>query len=289
MRIPSISYETRCVVKAGNPTALDLLRDILVSSGIDLTQIIETDHLLDKYVSIYFSSLSKAKSLQKQLRQAKLKRVSIRLINHKRKEWESKWKNDFKAFNLSPRFRIVPDWQKEKKGTRKTVIKLGGGLAFGTGLHPTTKFVAGFIEKKEGKFRSFLDVGTGTGLLTIVALHCKAEDVKAVDISKDAVKVARKNFKLNGFNSIDVSSTPLQKLPLKPRYDFVAANLITDVLVSNKKKLVQLVKPGGYLAVSGISIANYSYFRKYFISKQIRCIKKERAEGWNALLFKRIK
>jgi len=131
-------------------------------------------------------------------------------------------------------------------------------------------------------------VGTGTGILSIAALKCGAEDVGAIDINEDSVKVAEKNISANGYRYASLQTADLKTFHPGQKFDFVAANLITDRLLKMKNKLVSLVRPGGFLAVSGISLENLRILRECYQKLPLRCVRVKKGKDWAAILYKRI-
>jgi len=160
-------------------------------------------------------------------------------------------------------------------------------LSFGTGLHETTQFMAQFIEDQNGKFKSFLDIGTGTGILALVALKYGAGDVLGIDIGPLSVQAARDNMKVNQLN-FKVQKADIKKYCSKKMYDFVAANLITEDLIEHSRKIVSFVKKDGLLAVSGISLENLDRLRKAFSSLPLKCLKISKGKQWSGLLFQKM-
>jgi len=160
---------------------------------------------------------------------------------------------------------------------------------FGTGTHPTTRFIAEFLESRQGTFKSILDIGTGTGILTMVADYYGADTLWALDISKKAVAVARRNFRLNNVTLDHLKAGDFKSFSSRKQFDFVLANIITDELIRMRKKIINTVLPGKYLAVSGISLVHFSEFRNRFESDELRCLRIRKKDGWTALLYKRIK
>ena len=112
---------------------------------------------------------------------------------------------------LTKQIKIVPAWLKGND-TRKAAqrIYIDSHMAFGTGLHPTTKYTAQLIEAYRGKYGRFLDVGTGTGLLSIIAEKNKAQEILAIDVDGEAVKTARENILLNGCRKVKLKKMDLQ-------------------------------------------------------------------------------
>ncbi len=116
-------------------------------------------------------------------------------VRHRRlapKDWLTLWKSQWKPAALTKKLDVVPVWYQDKYKPRQGCdhILMDTLLSFGTGLHETTRFMAQFIEDKQGKFRSFLDIGTGTGILALVALKNGAEEVLAIDIGSLSVQAA---------------------------------------------------------------------------------------------------
>jgi len=123
----------------------------------------------------------------------------------------------------------------------------------------------------------------------MIAYKGGIRDITALDIDKEAVKVARDNFENNQCRVNNIKVIDIHKSKISRKYDFVAANIITHELIRIKSKLISLINPGKYLAVSGISIENEKVFRKKFQSKKLKCIKVERGKKWVAILFKCLK
>ncbi len=121
-------------------------------------------------------------------------------------------------------------------------------MAFGTGTHETTQLVAEFLYEIS-PFDSVLDVGTGTGILAVLARQLGATQVSATEIEADSRRVAHENFSLN---SVDVQMDERQVEDLTEKYDVVVANIIDGVLVRIQDALKARVKPGGWLVLSGI-------------------------------------
>lgn len=282
------AYEVTLQLASEDPVRVDILREWLSSLGIEPYDIIELTKQRKTSLSFYVSSLAKAGAIRQRIAAKRLKGVKVTSRALPKDAWQTKWKKDFKPFRLTPTCTVIPMWDKDRTRVRTSRrIYMDTTTAFGTGLHATTRFMAGFIERYTGRLPRFLDVGTGTGILAIIALQCGAEHVDAFDISADAVKVARENMVVNGFPDQKITLGNIFRWRKKRAYDYVAANLVTEDLVRCGTTLVGLVRPGGYLAVSGISWHNYAHFREVFRRFPLRCVKVEKGEGWTAILFKK--
>ena len=149
--------------------------------------------------------------------------------------------------------------------------------------------MAQFISSLKGKFENFLDIGTGSGILAMIAAHYGAKKVYALDIDKEALKIANENFRLNGFHSIHARVADVKKARGKKQFDFVVANLITKELILARRPLLSFVKPGKFLAVSGISRENFYAFKRAVRGLPLRCLKVKEGKEWIAALYKRNK
>lgn len=218
-------------------------------------------------------------------------RLSGVKVNQRRlapKDWLTLWKRQWKPAPLTKKLDVVPVWYKNKyKPQRKRdYILMDTLLSFGTGLHETTRIMAQFIENKEGHFKSLLDIGTGTGILALVALKYGAQDVLGIDIGPLSVQAAHDNMKANKL-FFKVKKADIKKYHSHDTYDFVAANLITADLIEHAQKIISFVKNGGLLAVSGISLDNLNKLRKAYSSLPLKCIKVFKGKQWSGLLYQK--
>ncbi|HNV24102.1 MAG TPA: 50S ribosomal protein L11 methyltransferase [Candidatus Omnitrophota bacterium] len=268
----------------------EIVKHVLVKHGVSLKDIVELDEIDGKSsLRVYLSSPRASEKFKKALSQFPIKGVTLIIHRLLTRDWRDVWKKSFKPFALTARFDVVPIAHKKNyKSSTRMPIFIDTSLAFGTGLHETTQFMARLIERQEGKFSSFLDIGTGTGILAIVAKKCKACYVKAVDIDKQAVKIAQENFRRNAVTIESLKREDIGKSRMVKKYDFVAANLVTQDLIAFKKRLVSLIRSQKYLAVSGISLENISKFKKAFRVLPLRLLKIIKGKEWAALLYQRI-
>ncbi len=268
----------------------EIMRQVLRNNGFEESQIVERDDGYLKTLSVYLDPRERHDVLKKSVFQVKWKHVLSRVRLLKKEDWHDRWKEDFKPFDLTPTITVVPYWDKKGfkggKGRRALVIKAID--AFGTGLHETTAAMARLIEKCAGRFATFCDVGTGSGILSIVAFLNRATHIMALDIDQKAVKAARINARMNGMAFDKIAVGNVAHLGDQRHYDFVAANLISHDLIQHQAKLLRLVQTGGYLAVSGISNEHLDIVRDAFRPLPLRCLKIEKGKYWAAVLYKRI-
>jgi ribosomal protein L11 methyltransferase len=165
------------------------------------------------------------------------------------RDWLGEWKRSWQPTRVGSRFIIAPPWSEIDAGEKRIVIRIEPGMAFGTGTHETTRLCLEAIERHfDGA--SFLDVGTGTGVLAIAAAKLNpAARVEACDTDADAVSIARENARLNGVGD-RISFRVGSVADSMPSADFVCANLTADVIVPLLPALTSATC--GRLVLSGI-------------------------------------
>ena len=168
-------------------------------------------------------------------------------------DWAENWKAFFKPQKIGRKMVVKPTWCDYTTGPGEIVLELDPGMAFGTGTHPTTALCINFIEDYLNEGDSFLDVGTGSGILMLAAFRLGAGFVCGLDKDPVAIEVAAANLKLNGVDSQKFSlrkSNLLSKI--EGKYDFIAANIFTHVILELLDNLHRALVRGGIFVCSGI-------------------------------------
>ncbi|WP_027399343.1 50S ribosomal protein L11 methyltransferase [Anaerovorax odorimutans] len=170
-------------------------------------------------------------------------------------DWKDNWKQYFKPVKITDRIVIKPTWQKyEKQKDHELIIEIDPGMAFGTGSHPTTSLCVKLLEKYIEKGDCVLDVGCGSGILSMAAALLNTDKVVGIEIDPIAVNVAKDNIKLNGLSEkIDVLEGDLTK-GLSYSADIVAANLMADLVIMLTEDIVKHLKGKSIYISSGILI-----------------------------------
>ncbi|MDI9497114.1 MAG: 50S ribosomal protein L11 methyltransferase [Bacillota bacterium] len=167
-------------------------------------------------------------------------------------DWFETWKRHYRAMEISARVTVAPTWDEEARAPENgLLIRLDPGMAFGTGSHETTALCIEAIDTRMAPSSRVLDVGTGSGILTIAAAGLGARHVDACDIDPHALKVARENFTLNCVaDRVDswVGSLESARGP----YDLILANLLADILIAEAEGLKKQLAPLGLLVASGL-------------------------------------
>lgn len=170
-------------------------------------------------------------------------------------DWKNKWKEYFKPAHITDRIVVKPSWEAYEKQPGELVIEIDPGMAFGTGTHPTTTLCIELLEKYINSERpAVLDIGCGSGILTIASALLGAKEVLGVDIDPVAVEVAKKNLELNNIGgSVRVTSGDLTE-GLDCQADIIVANLMADLVIKLSIYAPTHLKPNGIFIASGILI-----------------------------------
>jgi ribosomal protein L11 methyltransferase len=173
-------------------------------------------------------------------------------------DWAESWKEFFQVEHIGRHLVIRPTWREYEPSAGETVIDLDPGMAFGTGQHPTTRLCLRAIEEIAGPGVTVLDLGCGSGILSIAAAKFGCADVLALDIEQVAVDATRDNARLNCVDSAvraELGSTERARQDAKSRgqgFDLVVANISASVLSRSAGDLTELLRPGGTFVGSGV-------------------------------------
>ncbi len=214
----------------------------------------------------------------------------IKLDNIDEDDWAENWKQYYKPITLG-RVTVVPAWEKYEAKDGEVIIRIDPGMAFGTGTHETTRLVMRLMQDEIKGGETVLDVGTGSGILSICAMKLGAKSCNAYDIDPVAVKVARENVKDSGLeSSITVGVSDLLKSVQLPegKYDFCVANIVADIIVRMMPDMDKYLKAGAPLILSGIINTSEEKVRECLKECGYTVMGEMREHDWVALLAKKL-
>jgi len=232
----------------------------------------------------------------------------------RREDWAESWKRHFKAIEIGEALLIKPSWIKRQPRKGQAVIVLDPGLSFGTGQHPTTSFClqqlvarfGGAVSGSELKKRpmrnnsklktrnsklSFLDIGTGSGILAIAAAKLGYAPVDAFDFDPESVRIARENAQQNGvLRKVHITRRDVTKLPLrsKKKYSVICANLISTLLLAERKRILYRLEPDGVLVLAGILNSEFALVQRDYERAGLQLIASREEKEWCSGAFRRM-
>ena len=210
----------------------------------------------------------------------------------RREDWSESWKKFFKTISLGSALLIKPSWSRREARPGQAVVVLDPGLSFGTGQHATTSFCLKQIvalRPKIKRARSLLDIGCGSGILAISAAKLGYGPVDAFDFDPVAVRVAEKNCRSNRVaKQVKVQRKDLTRLPRTARtaYHVICANLISDLLIAERDRILNRLAPGGTVILAGILAAEFTRVRQAYESAGYALTKTSIEKEWQSGAFR---
>ena len=211
--------------------------------------------------------------------------------------WSSNWKQYFKPFRVGKRFVIKPSWEKFDRQPSDLVIEIDPGMAFGTGLHASTRLALTLLERQVHKGDRVLDVGTGSGILSIAAARLGASYVLGVDIDAEAIAIARENVRINTLDSSQDSSIhnriefvvgSFDTLPNSEQFDCIVMNLRPTIILQLIPYAEVLLQTGGAIIASGILEEEGAEFVQELRSVDFSVQHHLLEDGWSAYVLSHV-
>jgi ribosomal protein L11 methyltransferase len=219
-----------------------------------------------------------------QLRQVRT--PAVRKVSDR--EWAEAWKRYFSVHRIGPRVVIVPSWRRYRAQPDDIIVRLDPGMAFGTGLHPTTRLCTEALERLVKPGDRVLDLGCGSGILSIAAAKLGARAVMAVDIEPIAAQVASENVRRNRVaRTVKCREGTLDDARQAAPFDLVVANISFRVLSTLQEDLFPLVKSGGMVILSGVLDERADELVDLWQRAGWRSIRREHEADWAAVQLRR--
>jgi len=211
----------------------------------------------------------------------------ITIADCKTEDWVNNWKQYFHPMPIGKKLLIRPTWEDEYDPQGRTVLHIEPGLAFGTGSHPTTKLCLETLENYINENSTVLDIGCGSGILSIASLLLGAKSAFGVDIDKLAVKTALENAKENGFEPPvfkAVNGNLSDKVTGK--YNVIVANIVADIIMDFNKEVGHFLDKDGVYITGGIIDSRKDEVIYSFEQNGFEIIENFEEKGWNVFVCK---
>lgn len=207
-------------------------------------------------------------------------------------DWANNWKKYYHTMEVGERLIIKPEWEEFSEKTDRIVFNINPGMSFGTGSHYTTRLCLEALEKYIKPGDKMLDLGCGSGILSIVSLLLGASDAVAVDIDPNAVDTAYENAAMNKigkenyhvFSGNVITDAEVQSEISKNKYDVVAANIVADVIIALAPKAREYMKEGGVFITSGIISGREDEVRAALVENGFEVVSEKQENDWISIV-----
>ena len=300
----AITVDTKDIETAGNIANMvvpygiyiedysDLENEVMEIAHIDLIEesLLNADRtkaIIHVYVNPHENPLEAVSFIKERLDSENIK-YEINISNCATEDWVNNWKQYFHPMPIGEKLLIRPTWEDEYDPQGRTVLHIEPGLAFGTGSHPTTKLCLETLEKHIDKDSTVLDIGCGSGILSIACLLLGAKSAFGVDIDSLAVKTAKENALENGFK--DDKFTVVQgnlSDKVTGKYKVIVANIVADIIMEFNKEVGRFLEDDGVYITGGIIESREPEVLDSFGENGFKVIERYKEKGWLVFVLKK--
>lgn len=271
----------------------DLENEVMEIAHIDLIEeeLLKADRtkgIIHTYVNPHENPLEAVSFIKERLDAIEIK-YEIKIADCATEDWVNNWKQYFHSMPIGEKLLIRPTWEDEYDPQGRKVLHIEPGLAFGTGSHPTTKLCLETLEKYITRGSTVLDIGCGSGILSIACLLLGAQKAVGVDIDSLAVKTAQANAVENGFD--EKQFTVLQgnlSDKVTGKYTVVVANIVADIIMELNKDVGRFLEEDGVYITGGIIESREDEVLYSFAQNNLQVVERFEEKGWLVFVLKRI-
>lgn len=221
-------------------------------------------------------------------------RLETEIENMTELDWANNWRQYFHPIEIGKKLMIKPEWEELPEPTDRIVFNIEPGMSFGTGSHYTTQLCLEELEKYITPGVKMLDLGCGSGILSIISLLLGASEAVAVDIDPNAVDTAYSNAERNGVGRESykvlsgnvISDVDIQKEISKSKYDVIAANIVADVIIALAPKAREYMKDDGVFITSGIIEDRLEDVKRALQENNFKIVKINQRKDWVSIVCK---
>ncbi|MCR5123268.1 MAG: 50S ribosomal protein L11 methyltransferase [Ruminococcus sp.] len=224
--------------------------------------------------------------------EGKFGRLVCEMKDIRDEDWANNWKQYFKPIEIGEKLLIKPSWEAVPEGCTRKILEIDPASSFGTGQHNTTRLCLELIEKHIKEGDNVLDLGCGSGILSVGAVLLGAVHVHAVDITDDSIRITRENFEKNGFGAErltafigDITADGWLRDRLGTGFDLVCANIVADVLIAMSPYFADFLKDKGRLIISGIIDDRLDEVLETVSNAGFELKEQKKLDDWNAAYF----
>ncbi len=241
--------------------------------------------LIHIYISNEYNAEESVQYISERLKAEKIEH-EIALDGVNDADWADSWKKYFKITPIGERLVICPEWEGYQSSDNKVVLKIDPGAAFGTGTHATTSLCLEILQDYVKTGDTVLDIGSGSGILSIAAVLLGADSADGVDIDATSVKVAGENALLNGVaNKTNYICGDLAG-KINGKYNIICANIVADIIMRLNSDIKDYMAENAVYITSGIIDIRAQEVKESFEKNSLEIIKEVRRDNWYAFALK---
>lgn len=272
----------------------DLENEVMEIAHIDLIEesLLEADRskgIIHVYVNPHENPIEAVSFIEERLKEQDIE-YSIQIDDCTTEDWVNNWKQYFHPMPIGEKLLIRPTWEDEYDAGGRKVLHIEPGLAFGTGSHPTTKLCLETLEKYIDENSTVLDIGCGSGILSIASLLLGAKSAFGVDIDSLAVKTAQANALENGFDESKFKAVQGNLSDkVSGKYNVVVANIVADIIMEFNKEVGKYLKNDGVYITGGIIESREDEVLLSFAQNGFEVKERFEEKGWLVFVVKKSK
>ncbi len=220
-------------------------------------------------------------------------RLEVELKSVREEDWANNWKQYFKPLKVGEKLLVKPSWENYENNDGRTILEIDPASSFGTGQHNTTKLCLELLEKCVKGDDRVLDLGCGSGILSIGAILLGAKEATAVDIEQNAVETAKENALKNNISAEkytalfgDIISNTDLRAQIGDGFDIITANIVADVLIAMSGLFRSFLKSDSVLIISGIIVERKDEVINAVTAQGFEVIESADSEGWAAVMLR---